>query len=95
MYNIKIDLTIEDELITEATLAAQVGKIKKYLCDEIPFSKTLDISYKRKYSQAEKDFYYEAIKDMLKIVDDNVFNKGDRDLVYSKILDLAKEKGIR
>lgn len=43
--------------------------------DKIPFNKTLDMSYQRVYSQEEKDFYYEAIKDMLKIVDNNVSNK--------------------
>lgn len=93
-YKVKIDLTLEDEDLTESAVAAQVGKIKKYLCDGIPFNKTLDISYKREYSDQEQELYYKAMKDMLKVVDDSVSNKSDRNLVYSRIFDLAKEVGV-
>lgn len=93
-YKIKINLTLEDEKLTDNMVAAQVSKIKKYLCDEIPFNKTLDVSYERKYNEQEQELYYKAMKDMLKVIDDSVSNKNDRNLVYSKIFDLAKEMGV-
>lgn len=93
-YKVKIDLTLEDEGLTDNAIAAQMGKIKKYLCDEIPFNKTLDISCKKEYSNQEQELYYKAMKDMLKVIDDSVSNKDDRNLVYSRIFDLAKEVGV-
>lgn len=93
-YKVKINLILEDKELTDSAIAAQLGKIKKYLCDEIPFNKTLDVSYKREYSDQERELYYTAMKDMLKVVDDSVSNKNDRNLVYSRIFDLAKEVGV-
>lgn len=93
-YKVKIDLTLEDEDLTDNAITAQMDKIKKYLCDEIPFNKTLNISCKREYNDQEQELYYKAMKDMLKVIDDSVSNKDDRNLVYSRIFDLAKEVGV-
>lgn len=93
-YKIKIDLTLEDEDLTDSAAATQAQRIKDYICEKIPFSKTLDVSCKREYSNQEQELYYEAMKDILKVIDDSVSNKEDRNLVYSRIFDLAKEKGV-
>lgn len=95
-YKVKVDLTLEDEKLTDSVAVTQTQRIKKYICEEIPFSKTLDISCKREreYSDQERELYYKAMKDMLKVVDDSVSNKEDRSLIYSKIFDLAKKVGV-
>lgn len=93
-YKVKVDLTLEDEKLTDSVAATQAQRIKNYICEKIPFSKTLHVSCKREYSDQERELYYKAMKDMLKVVDDSVSNKEDRSLVYSKIFDLAKEVGI-
>ena len=93
-YKVKVDLTLEDEKLTDSMATTQAQRIKNYICEKIPFSKTLDVSSKREYSDQERELYYKVMKDMLKVVDDSVFNKEDRSLVYSKIFDLAKEVGI-
>ena len=93
-YKVKVDLTLEDEKLTDSMAATQAQRIKNYICEKIPFSKTLDVSCKREYSDQERELYHKAMKDMLKVVDDSVSNKEDRSLVYSKIFDLAKEMGI-
>lgn len=93
-YKIKINLTLEDEKLTDSVAATQAQRIKDYICEKIPFSKTLDVSCKREYSDQEQELYYKAMKDMLKVIDDSVSNKDDRNLVYSRIFDLAKEVGI-
>lgn len=93
-YKIKIDLTLEDEDLTDSAAATQAQRIKDYICEKIPFSKTLDVSCKREYSNQEQELYYKAMKDMLKVIDDSVSNKNDRNLVYSKIFDLAKDVGV-
>ena len=92
-YKVKIDLTLEDKKLTDSMAATQAQRIKNYICEKILFSKTLDVSCKREYSDQERELYYKAMKDMLKVVDDSVSNKEDRSLVYSKIFDLAKEVG--
>ena len=93
-YKVKVDLTLEDEKLTDSMATTQAQRIKDYICEKIPFSKTLDVSCKREYSDQERDLYHKAMKDMLKVVDDSVSNKNDRNLVYSRIFDLAKEVGL-
>ena len=93
-YKVKVDLTLEDERLTDSAAAIQAQRIRNYICEKIPFSKTLHVSCKREYSNQERELYYKAMKDMLKVVDDSVSNKEDRSLVYSKIFDLAKEVGV-
>lgn len=93
-YKVTVDLTLENEKLTDSMVAAQVKRIREYICEKVPFSKTLNISYKREYNEQEQELYYKAMKDMLKVIDDSVHDKDDRSLVYSKIFDLAKERGI-
>ena len=93
-YKVKIDLTLEDKDLTDSAAVTQTQRIKDYICEKIPFSKRLDVSCKREYSNQEQELYYKAMKDMLKVIDDSVSNKEDRNLVYSRIFDLAKEVGL-